>query len=59
MEFVGILILLALAIPVCAFAGFFMALAQRRDAKLLQAQLAGLGGRLALLEARFDAPHHP
>lgn len=46
-------VLLALAIPVCGVAGFFMALAQRRDAKLLQAQLAGLGGRVASLEDKL------
>ena len=58
MDFV-VVVLLALAIPVCAVAGFFMALAQRREARALQARVAVLGGRLAILEeqVRGTAPH--
>jgi uncharacterized membrane protein len=52
----GILIILAVALPVCAFAGFFMALGQRRQSREFALQLAAFGARLQALETRFVAP---
>jgi hypothetical protein len=48
----GILVILALALPVCAFAGFFMALGQRRQSREFALQLAAFGARLQALEGR-------
>src|SRR3954453_10276631 len=45
---IGLLVLLAVAIPVCAIAGFFMALGLQRRAHALERRLAGIETQLGL-----------
>src|SRR4051812_39529542 len=55
----GLLILLALAIPVCAIAGFVMALGLRRRADALERRLARLEARLGPAEPAPSAVSSP
>ncbi len=56
---VAVLVILALAIPVCAVAGFFMALGQRRQSREFALQLVAFDRRLRAFEGRFGAAPEP
>ena len=56
---IGLLVLLAVAIPVCAIAGFFMALGLQRRAHALERRLAVIEAQLGLAGSTPSAVPSP